>query len=108
MEHIGRYLRDIYFDNKRGQLTFRYQNIQKYLYFQDGNLVFTKTNQRPELLGEVLYRLGKLSQEAYQNIEEYIEPMEIIGQVRAPLATRSVGWIDLSNERSYAEHFPDI
>jgi curved DNA-binding protein CbpA len=81
MEHIGRYLRDIYFDNKRGQLTFRYQNIQKYLYFQDGNLVFTKTNQRPELLGEVLYRLGKLSQEAYQNIEEYIEPMEIIGQV---------------------------
>ncbi len=83
MEHIGRYLRDIYFRKKRGQLTFRYQNIQKYLYFQDGNLVFTKTNQPAELLGEVLYRLGKLSQEAYQNIEEYIEPMEIIGQVLA-------------------------
>lgn len=83
MEHIGRYLRDIYFRKKRGQLTFRYQNIQKYLYFQDGNLVFTKTNQQAELLGEVLFRLGKLSQEAYQNIEEYIEPMEIIGQVLA-------------------------
>jgi curved DNA-binding protein CbpA len=81
MEHIGRYLRDIYFGKKRGQLTFRYQNIQKYLYFQDGNLVFTKTNQQPELLGEVLYRLGKLSDEAFHNIEEYIEPMEIIGQV---------------------------
>jgi len=81
MEHIGRYLRDIYFGKKRGQLTFKYQNIQKYLYFQDGNLVFTKTNQQDELLGEVLYRLGKLSQEAHQNIEEYIEPMEIIGQV---------------------------
>jgi tetratricopeptide (TPR) repeat protein len=81
MEHIGRYLRDIYFDKKRGQLTFKYQNIQKYLYFQDGHLVFTKTNQQEELLGEVLYRLGKLSQEAFQNIEEYIEPMEIIGQV---------------------------
>jgi len=81
MEHIGRYLRDIYFGKKRGQLTFKYQNIQKYLYFQDGNLVFTKTNQQPELLGEVLFKLGKLSQEAFQNIEEYIEPMEIIGQV---------------------------
>ena len=81
MEHIGRYLRDIYFRKKRGQLIFRYQNIQKYLYFQDGNLVFTRTNQQSELLGEVLYRLGKLSQEAFQNIEEYIEPMEIIGQV---------------------------
>jgi tetratricopeptide (TPR) repeat protein len=81
MEHIGRYLRDIYFGKKKGQLTFKYQNIQKYLYFQDGNLVFTKTNQQAELLGEVLYRLGKLSQEAFQNIEEYIEPIEIIGQV---------------------------
>ncbi len=81
MEHIGRYLRDIYFGKKRGQLTFRYQNIQKFLYFQDGNLVFSKTNQQAELLGEVLYRLGKLSQESFQNIEEYIEPMEIIGQV---------------------------
>lgn len=81
MEHIGRYLRDIYFGKKRGQLTFRYLNIQKYLYFQDGNLVFTKTNQQNELLGEVLYKLGKLSQESFQNIEEYIEPMEIIGQV---------------------------
>jgi hypothetical protein len=81
MEHIGRYLRDIYFGKKRGQLTFRYQNIQKYLYFQDGNLVFTKTNQQAELLGEVLYKLGKLSEEAYRNIEEYIEPLEIIGQV---------------------------
>ncbi|MGD9346102.1 MAG: DnaJ domain-containing protein [Candidatus Aminicenantes bacterium] len=81
MEHIGRYLRDIYFGKKRGQLTFKHQEIQKYLYFQDGNLVFTKTNQPDELLGEVLFRLGKISQEAHQNIEEYIEPMEIIGQV---------------------------
>jgi curved DNA-binding protein CbpA len=81
MEHIGCYLRDIYFDNKRGQLTFRYQKIQKYLYFQDGHLVFTKTNQEAELLGEVLHKLGKLSDEAHKNIEEYIEPMEIIGQV---------------------------
>jgi curved DNA-binding protein CbpA len=81
MEHIGRYLRDIYFGKKKGQLTFRYQNVQKYLYFQDGNLVFTKTNQQSELLGEVLFRLGKLSQEAFSNIEEYIEPMEIIGQI---------------------------
>lgn len=81
MEHIGRYLRDIYFGQKRGQLTFRYQNIQKYLYFQDGNLIFAKTNQQSELLGEVLFKLGKLSHEVYLNIEEYIEPMEIIGQV---------------------------
>lgn len=81
MEHIGRYLRDIYFGKKRGQLIFRYQDIQKYFYFMDGNLVFTKTNQQAELLGEILYKLGKISEEAFHNIEEYIEPMEIIGKV---------------------------
>jgi len=81
MEHIARYLRDIYFEKKRGQLVFRRDKAQKYLFFQDGQLVFAKTNQENELLGEILYKLGKLSQEAYDNIEEYIEPMEIIGQV---------------------------
>jgi tetratricopeptide (TPR) repeat protein len=81
MEHIARYLRDIYFEKKRGQLVFRSDKMQKYLFFQDGKLVFAKTNQENELLGEILFKLGKLSQEAYDNIEEYIEPMEIIGQV---------------------------
>jgi curved DNA-binding protein CbpA len=81
MEHIARYLRDIYFGKKRGQLVFRRDRAQKYLFFQDGQLVFAKTNQENELLGEILFKLGTLSQEAYNNIEEYIEPMEIIGQV---------------------------
>jgi len=81
MEHIGRYLRDIYFGKKVGQLVFRHNRIQKYLFFQDGQLVYAKTNRQDELLGEILFRLGKLSEEAYNNIEEYIEPMEIIGQV---------------------------
>lgn len=81
MEHIARYLRDIYIKNKKGQLVFRRDKAQKYLFFQEGHLVFAKTNQENEFLGEILFRLGKLSKEAYDNIEEYIEPMEIIGQV---------------------------
>ncbi|MBN1224024.1 MAG: DnaJ domain-containing protein [Candidatus Aminicenantes bacterium] len=81
MEHIGRYLRDIYFCKKKGQLVFRQNKIQKYLFFQEGQLVYAKTNREDELLGEILFRLGKLTEEVYNNIEEYIEPMEIIGQV---------------------------
>jgi len=81
MEHIGRYLHDIYFGKKKGQLVFRHQKDQKYLFFQDGQLVFAKTNREEELLGEILFRLGKISKEVHSNIEEYIEPMEIIGQV---------------------------
>lgn len=81
IEHIGCYLKDIYFNKKSGRLIFHHQNIQKYLFFQDGFLIFAKTNQRQELLGEVLFRLGKISEDDYTKIEEYIEPKQNIGEI---------------------------
>lgn len=81
MEHIGCYLKDIYFNKKSGRLIFRHQNIQKYLFFQDGSLIFAKTNQRQELIGEVLFRLGKISEEVYSKIDEFIEPKQKIGEI---------------------------
>ena len=59
VEHIGLYLKDIFFNGKRGQLIFRHGAVQKYLFFHNGNLVFAKTNQPQELLGEILFKLGK-------------------------------------------------
>jgi curved DNA-binding protein CbpA len=81
MEHIGYYLKQIYFKDKDGQLNFRRGNIQKYLFFKDGKLVYAKTNQSNELLGEVLFRLGKLSKENYSKIDKYIEPKKSIGEI---------------------------
>jgi curved DNA-binding protein CbpA len=81
MEHIGLYLKGIYFQKKRGRLSFHHQNFQKYLFFQDGFLVYAKTNYPLELLGEVLFRLGKLSKENFDRIDEYIEPKKTIGSV---------------------------
>jgi curved DNA-binding protein CbpA len=81
MEHIGLYLKDIFFKRKRGKLSFHDKNIQKYLFFQEGFLIFARTNHPEELLGEVLYRLGKLPEEHYKKIDEYIEPRKSIGQV---------------------------
>ena len=81
MEHIGLYLKDIYFQKTRGRLSFHSQNFQKYLFFQEGFLVYAKTNNPLELLGEVLFRLGKLSKENFDRIDEYIEPKKSIGSV---------------------------
>ncbi len=81
MEHIGIYLKNVYFQKNRGSLFFRHQNFQKYLFFQDGFLIYAKTNHPLELLGEVLFRLGKLSKEDFDRIDEYIEPKKTIGSV---------------------------
>jgi len=99
IEHIGCYLKDIYLNKKSGRLIFHYQDIHKYLFFQDGFLIFAKTNQRPELLGKVLFKLGKISENDYAQIEDYIEPQENIGQelIRQGLITRQ----DLQEGLSY-------
>jgi len=81
LKHIGLFLKDIYFHNKKGQLIFAEEHVHKYFYFTDGCLVHTKTNRKDELLGEVLYRLGKLSEEAYSKIDDFIEPGKSIGTV---------------------------
>lgn len=80
MEHIGLYLNDIYFNKKNGRLVFSYKGIQKYLFFRDGFLIFTKTNQVKELLGEFLYKMRKISEDVYSKIDHFIEPMQSIGK----------------------------
>ncbi len=81
MEHIGVHLKDIFSKRKSGQLIYRRDVIQKNLFFQKGDLVFAKTNHPKELLGEILYQMGKLSEEAHAQIESYIEPKKKIGEV---------------------------
>lgn len=80
MNHIGFYLRKIYFNKQTGQLIFKRGPVQKHLFFQDGELVHAKTNIPEERLGEVLYKLGKISDEAHSEIERYIEPHKSIGK----------------------------
>jgi len=81
MEHIGLYLRDIYFNNRKGLFAYRKGEIIKYLFFQEGDLIFAKSNQKEELIGNILFRLGKLHDEAFSHIDKFIEPMETIGSV---------------------------
>lgn len=80
MKHIGFYLRDIYFHKKSGPLIFKYEGLQTYLFFHDGFLVFAKITHPQELLGEVLFKLGKISKSTYSKIDSYIDPSLRLGE----------------------------
>lgn len=80
MEHIGFYLREIYFHKKSGPLIFKYEGLQRYLFFHDGFLVFAKITHPQELLGEVLFKLGKITRATYYKIDSYIDPTLRLGE----------------------------
>jgi len=81
MRHIALSLRDIYLNKRTGSLFLKRAEVEKYFFFQDGQVVFVRTNQPGERLGEVLFRLEKLPPDAYANMSAYIEPKQSIGEV---------------------------
>ncbi len=81
MEHIGFYLGDIYFNRKSGLLSFDFEPVQKYFLFADGSLVFARTNQAEERIGEILVERGKLSRKLQLKLDDYIVPGKEIGKV---------------------------
>jgi tetratricopeptide (TPR) repeat protein len=80
MNHIALYLRKVYFNKLSGQIIFKRGPIQKILFFQGGDLVHAKTNVPEERLGEILFKLGKISDEAHSKINHYLEPDQPIGK----------------------------
>jgi tetratricopeptide (TPR) repeat protein len=83
MNHIALHLRKIYLNKLSGILIYKRQGVQKQLFFQDGELVNAKTNVPEERLGEILFKLGKISDEAHSGLERYIEPHQAIGKTLA-------------------------
>ena len=81
MKHVALFLRDIYFGKKSGRLVFKRGDIEKYFFFQEGDLLQVKTNQPEERLGEVLFRLEKISRDAHSRMDDFIEPQTNIGEV---------------------------
>jgi tetratricopeptide (TPR) repeat protein len=81
MNHIAHYLRDVSLNRKTGRLDLRFGEIRKSLFFQNGALVFARTNVASEKIGEIMFRLGFISPEVHSKIEQYIEPRQNIGRV---------------------------
>ncbi len=81
MKHIGFFLKDIHFNQKTGQLSFRKADIQKTMIFQDGGLLFARTNVPEERLGAVLLKIGKISSETFTSLPQLIQPEKMMGEV---------------------------
>jgi tetratricopeptide (TPR) repeat protein len=99
MNHIALSLRDIYFNKRSGRLVYKRGDVQKYFFFQKGTLIQVKTNVPEERLGEVLYKLERISKDAHATMDEFVEPNQNIGEV-----LRSRGVIseqDLSDALTY-------
>jgi curved DNA-binding protein CbpA len=99
MNHIALSLRDVYFNKKSGRLIYKRADVQKYFFFQKGTLIQVKTNVAEERLGEVLYKLERISKDAHATMDEFVEPNQNIGEV-----LRSRGVIseqDLSDALTY-------
>ena len=80
MNHVALSLKDIYFFKRTGRLTFSRGGIQKSFFFQDGGMLFAKSNVSEERLGEILLRTGKISAETHQQISMYVQPQLLLGE----------------------------
>jgi len=81
MKHIALFLNDIYFHKRTGRLVFKKDEIEKYFFFQKGNLIQIKTNQPEERLGEILFKLERISSDAHARMDNFVEPNQNIGEV---------------------------
>lgn len=81
MKHVALFLHDIYFRKRSGRLVFKRGEIEKYFFFQAGDLLQVKTNQSAERLGEVLFRLEKITRDDHARMDDFIEPHTNIGEV---------------------------
>lgn len=99
IDHIGYHLKQIYLERSVGQLFFQHGDVSKYLFFQNGELVHARSNRTQELLGYILFNLGKISGRDYARLNEFIEPKKNIGQVM--IENGLITQEDLSNGLAY-------
>jgi tetratricopeptide (TPR) repeat protein len=76
MSHIALALHEVFLTRKTGRLIFKRGEILKYFFFKEGNLISVKTNE----LGEILLKLGKISENSHAKIDDYIEPGRNLGE----------------------------
>ena len=80
INHIGAFLKEIFFGNQTGRLSFKRQEIEKHFFFIKGKPIQVKTNVRSERLGEILFKLQKIQDQTFNNIEDFIQPAQPLGE----------------------------
>ncbi|HBL27739.1 MAG TPA: hypothetical protein DD490_12955, partial [Acidobacteria bacterium] len=80
---------------RSGMLLLISEQIQKTVWFRQGEIVFAATNRPEERLGQVLYRTGKLSLEGLLDAERHLAPGKRFGAVlleRGHLDAPTLAW----------------
>ncbi len=83
MNHIGLILRKVYFNKLSGRVRFSRGSVKKEIDFREGELVMAKTDVPEERLGEIMFKLGLISDETHAHLERYIVPDQAIGKTLA-------------------------
>jgi hypothetical protein len=71
----------LYSTKKSGILRLSQGDVKKSIYFKEGSVVFAHSNLKHERLGEILLRLGKLSEEEFAQIATEMEEGRRLGQI---------------------------
>ena len=75
-------LRKIFIDKCSGELSLKGDSFEKHLYFNEGNLCFAKTNVLHERLGEILFKIGKIDQTQFCELNQLLsDQKERIGSI---------------------------
>jgi tetratricopeptide (TPR) repeat protein len=80
MNHIGLSLKEIVFDRRSGFLVAGGPEGRKSFFFQDGSLIFAKTEDPEERLGPLLFRMGKINAEVLDAIPGWINSGQMLGE----------------------------
>ena len=62
----------IFFAKRSGVLRLSQAEVKKNLYFIEGGIVFAHSNLRTERLGEILLRLGKITEDEFAAVAGHL------------------------------------
>lgn len=80
INHIGVFLKDIFFNSRTGRLAVKKKEVEKYFFFYEGKPFKVKTNVKSERLGEILFKTQKIQPETYNRIDDYITSEQPLGE----------------------------
>lgn len=80
INHIAVFLKDVFFNARTGRLSFKRLEVEKHFFFIKGKPIQVKTNVKSERLGEILFKLQKIQEHTFNNIEEFIQPNQPLGE----------------------------
>jgi len=66
---------------KTGRLTLRQDEIEKSVYWQDGEIIFAASNMLEDQLGRFLLRNGKITPEQFEELQRRVTPETRTGKV---------------------------